>query len=165
MSRALILKFGAIGDVIMAIPAAHQLHLADHAVDWVCGPAVLPILQLYPWINPIPVDDRAILTGSPVTRLRAIAALWSTLRRRGPYALAATLYYDPRYRILALPIPAARKFHLSATDRSRRILPGRRHTDEFARLLLNAPDSVTPTQLPPLRPEPMPPSPSGLTSS
>jgi len=33
MSRVLILKFGAIGDVIMAIPAAHQLHLAGHPVD------------------------------------------------------------------------------------------------------------------------------------
>jgi len=162
-SRALILKLGAIGDVIMAIPAAHQLHLAGHAVDWVCGPAVLPILQLYPWINPIPADDRAILTGSLPSRLRAISALWRTLRRRGTYSLIATLYYDPRYRILALPIRADRKFQLSTTDRTCRILPGRRHTDEFARLLLNAPDSVTPTQLPPLRPEPMPPSPLPAT--
>jgi heptosyltransferase-2 len=57
--RTLILKFGAIGDVIMTIPAAHQLHLAGHQIDWVVGPAALPILQLYPWINPIPMDERS----------------------------------------------------------------------------------------------------------
>jgi heptosyltransferase-2 len=158
-SRALILKFGAIGDVIMAIPAAHQLHLAGHAVDWVCGHAVLPILKLYPWINPIPADDRAILTGSLPSRLREISHLWRTLRRHGPYSLVATLYYDPRYRILALPIRAARKFQLSTTDRATQLLPGRHHTDEFARILLNRPDQANPTPLAPIPPERLPPSP------
>ena len=67
MSRVLIVKLGAIGDVIMLLPAVHQLHLAGHQVDWLCGPAVLPILQLYPWLQPsnlIPVDDLTLFTGS-----------------------------------------------------------------------------------------------------
>lgn len=158
MSRVLLIKFGAIGDCIMLIPAAHQLHLAGHAVDWVCGPAVLPILQLYPWINPIVADDRAILTGSSTERLRAILLLWSRLPR-APYALVATLYYDSRYKILALPIRADRKLQLSHTDRALRLLPGRHHTDEFARILLNRPDQVNPTALAPVPPKTLPPSP------
>lgn len=160
MSRVLILKFGAIGDIVMLIPAARQLHLAGHPIDWVCGPAVLPILQLYPWINPLLADDRAILTGSLPTRLRAILALWRTLRRatRGHrYSLVATLYYDPRYRILALPVRAARRVRLSHSDRAFRLLPGRHHTDEFARILLNRPDQRNPTPLAPVSPEPLPP--------
>lgn len=159
MPRALIIKFGAIGDVVMLIPAAYQLHLAGLRIDWVAGPSVLPILKLYPWINPILADDRAILTGSAASRLRAILALWRTLRRAAagePYTLAATLYYDPRYRILALPLAAGRKFQLSWTERSRRILPGRRHTDEFARILLGHADDVNPAQLAPVRPATLP---------
>jgi heptosyltransferase-2 len=163
MSRVLLIKFGAIGDVIMLIPAAHQLHLAGHQVDWVCGPAVLPILQLYPWINPILADDRAILTGSATSRLRAIFALWTKLPRE-PYTLVATLYYDARYRLLALPVRAARKIRLSHTDRNLRLLPGRHHTDEFARILLNRPDQANPTPLLPVPAQNLPPSPLPLAT-
>jgi heptosyltransferase-2 len=169
MPCILILKFGAIGDVIMAIPAAHQLHLAGHQIDWVVGPVALPILQLYPWVNPIPIDERALLTGSAPAKLRVIFDLWRTLLRNRPtrrYALAATLYYDPRYRILTLPIRAERKIQLSHTDRALRLLPGRHHTDEYARILLNWPDEVRPHPLSPVPvpPENLPPSPLPRTS-
>jgi heptosyltransferase-2 len=162
MSRVLLLKFGAIGDVIMTIPAAYQLHLQGHQVDWACGTTVFPILQLYPWINPIPVDDRAILVGTLRERMRAIFSLWRTLwkiDRGGRYDLIATLYYDPRYRILTLPLRAGRKIRLSHSVRNFRLLPGRRHTDEFARILLGLPDAVMPTSLPPIHPPNLPPSP------
>lgn len=158
MSRVLLIKFGAIGDVIMLLPAAHQLHLAGHQVDWVCGPAVLPILRLYPWINPIPAGDRALLTGPLPAKLRALFALWRTLLGRR-YDLVATLYYDPRYRLLALPVRAARRIRLSATDRAFRLLPGRHHTDEYARILLHRPDTLNPTPLSPIPAHPLPPPP------
>ena len=151
MPRTLIIKFGAIGDVVMAIPAVRQLHETGHTVDWVCGPVVLPLLQLYPWINPILADDRAILKGSTTERMRAIAALWRTLAGQH-YDVAATLYFDVRYRLLALPVRARRKLMLSHTERSLRLLPGRHHTDEYARMLLGRPDEVNPTQLAPVEP-------------
>ncbi len=152
MPRILILKFGAIGDVIMAIPAAHQLHLQGQQIDWVCGPAVHPVLALYPWINPILIDERTLLTGSAAARLAVVVKLWRTLAGR-TYSLVATLYYDPRYRILTLPIYARRRLMLSNTDRNFRLLPGRHHTDEFARILLGWPDQVRPQ---PLAPVPVP---------
>ena len=147
--RTLILKFGAIGDVVMAIPAAHQLHLAAHEVDWVCGATVLPVLQLYPWINPILVDERALASGSTASRFRAVWNLWRKLAFRR-YDLVATLYYDPRYKLLSLPVRAARRILLSHSDRNLRLLPGRHHTDEFARILLARADSVTPQPLAPV---------------
>ena len=152
MPRVLILKFGAIGDVIMAIPGAYQLHLQGNTIDWVCGSAVLPILQMYPWINPIPLDDRALLRGTTAEKLRVLLKLWRTLAGRR-YALAATLYYDRRYRRLTLPVRADRKLLLSHTDRTLRLLPGRHHTDEFARILLAWPDEHRPL---PLAPVPVP---------
>jgi heptosyltransferase-2 len=163
MPRVLILKFGAIGDVIMTIPAAHQLHLQGHEVDWVCGGAVLPILKLYPWINPIVIDDRALLTGSTTAKLKVLLRLWKQLAGRS-YSLAATLYYDPRYRFLTLPIRAQRKLLLSHTDRALCLLPGRHHTDEFARILLNWPDEVRLLPLAPVPAENLSPSPLPRTT-
>ena len=142
----------------MLIPAAHQMHLAGHEIDWVCGPAVLPILRLYPWINPVPVDDRKILKGAAAERLAAIAGLWRMLAGRR-YDVCATLYYDARYRVLALPVRAARKFQLSHEDRAYRLLPGRHHTDEYARVLLGLPDELRPVQLAPVRAKALPASP------
>ncbi len=153
MARVLILKLGAIGDVIMAIPAAFELHRAGHSVDWVCGPAVLPVLRLYPWIRPLVAEEQRILRGSTVQRLRELARLWRSLRQLSasePYALIATLYYDRRYRLLALPVRAGRRMQLSAHDRALRLLPGRHHTDEFARILLSRPDQASPQLLPPI---------------
>ena len=153
MARVLIVKLGAIGDAIMAIPAAYQLHCAGHSVDWVCGPAVLSVLHLYPWIHPLVADEHSLLRGSNVARMRELVRLWRSLRRLHvgePYDLIATLYYDRRYRLIALPIRARRRLQLSPHDRALRLLPGRHHTDELARILLGRPDQVLPTLLPPV---------------
>ena len=145
MPRALILKFGAIGDVVMAVPAAHLLYKDGHEIDWVCGRAVAPVLRLYPWINVIEVDDRKLLSASPA----AIFALWKRLAGRS-YDICATLYYDSRYKLLTLPVRAKRKVMLSHDDRATRLLPGRHHTDEYARILLDLPDGEAPHQLAPV---------------
>lgn len=158
--RVLILKFGAIGDVVMAIPAAHALHLRGHTVDWVVSEAIAPVLRLYPWLNVLTADERAILRGSPVERGMALAALWRTLAGRR-YDQVFTLYYDPRYRLLAAPVRAASKAMLSNTDRRYKLLPGRHHTDEYARVLLGLPDEhreahFAPVPVPGLPPSPLP---------
>ena len=162
MPRTLIIKFGAIGDVLMAIPAAYQLNLAGSEIDWLCSSQILPLLKLYPWINPIVADERGLILGSKLEKLKALAAIWRTLAGRR-YDLAATLYYDRRYKLMTLPVRATRKLLLSHTDRDRRLIPGRHHTDEFARILLGKPDGVNPTHLPPVRPATLPASPHPRT--
>lgn len=158
MPRALLIKLGAIGDVVMAVPAAHALHQAGFEIDWVCGLQVAPLLARYSWIRTFAVDDRALFQGSSVDRLRAVAAVWGTFGGRH-YELCATLYYDARYRLLALPVRAARKLVLSHTDRSQRLLPGRHHTDEYLRVMLGKDDGPVPVGLAPVPPESLPPSP------
>ena len=158
MSRTLLIKFGAIGDVIMLLPAAYALHQSGHIIDWVCGPAVFPLLHLYPWINPILVDERAIVAGTTRQKIRAIYALWKAILPR-LYVQIFTLYYDRRYRILAFPLRSSRKVLLSHTDRAFRLLPGRHHTDEYARILLGLPDEHRPMQLAPVRSPTLPESP------
>ena len=80
--RALIAKLGAIGDVVMAVPAAHALHQAGYAVEWVCGQQVAPVLRLYPWIETIVVDERALLQGGMAARMRAVVGLWKRIAGR-----------------------------------------------------------------------------------
>ena len=114
--QALIVKFGAIGDVIMAIPGVHALYERGFDIHWVCGRAVQPLLECYSWINLVPAEDKAILLGGSLERSRNIADLW---RRIGfkKYDLCATLYYDGRYRLLTLPIRARTKLALSRQSR------------------------------------------------
>ena len=154
----LIVKFGAIGDVVMVIPAAYALHQAGYAIDWVCGAQVLPILQLYPWIHPIVANDRAIQMGSAIEKMKALAAMWRRVAGHR-YDLAATLYYDRRYRLLTAPVRAKRKLMLSHTDRCFNLLPGRHHTDEYARILLDWSDEVRSRPLAPVPAANLPPSP------
>jgi heptosyltransferase-2 len=156
--RLLLVKFGAIGDVVMTIPGAYAMHQAGYVVDWLCSEAVAPILGLYPWINTIVVDDQKLLRGSSIEKLLAMSGLWRRLAG-ARYDVCATLYYDSRYGLLTLPVRARRKLMLSRLDRTTRLLPGRHHTDEFARILLGRNDGEMPSQLMPIRAEGLPESP------
>jgi heptosyltransferase-2 len=158
MRRVLIVKFGAIGDVVMALPAVHALHQQGHEIDWVCGQSVAPILACYPWIRAIVVDDRALLKGGKFAQANVLVSLWRTLAGRR-YELCATLYYDRRYRWVTLPVRAERKVSLSMSERAVKLLPGRHHTDEYARILLGLEDGERPMGLSPIRPEGLPASP------
>ncbi len=156
--KALIVKFGQIGDVIMAIPAVRSLYEQGYEIEWVCGKAALPLLASYSWMDLIPVDDRAILRGSPLQRARGMLELWSKVTRRR-YAMCATLYYDRRYHLLTLPVRTDRKVALNQRNRERALLAGRHHSDEYQRLLLGLDDTCRDTSMEPVRPDRLPASP------
>jgi heptosyltransferase-2 len=158
LARLLLIKLGAIGDCIMLIPAAYAMHEAGYEVEWVCSHDVAPVLRLYPWLTVHAVNGGALLGGSLSGRLRAIASVWRLLAGRR-YDLCATLYYDRRYRLLTLPVRAGRRIMLSHDDRAYRLLEGRHHTDEFARILLSRPDGETPARMSPVLPPVLPLSP------
>lgn len=145
----------------MAVPAAAVMHAAGYAIDWVASETVAPILELYPWIRVLRVDEGKLLRGSFGERIRHMVALWRALRERGSggngYDLCATLYYDRRYRLLTLPVRARRRISLSGHDRNARLLPGRHHADEYARILTGRKDEETPTQLEPVPAPHLPP--------
>jgi heptosyltransferase-2 len=150
-------KFGQIGDVIMAIPAVYALHQQGFDIDWVCGGAVRPLLECYSWINVIPADDKAILLGGAIERARNIANLWNRIGFK-KYDLCATLYYDRRYRFLTLPIRARQKLVLSQQSRKTTLLAGRHHTDEYTRVLLGTKDVCREQSVLPIRPDRLSPS-------
>ncbi len=158
MRRVLIVKLGAIGDVLMLVPAVRALQQQGSEIEWLCGEQVAPLLALYPWITPIAVREAELLRGSLAVRLRALLSLWRRLAGR-KYDLVATVYYDRRYQLLTRSVRAGRRLALSNEDRRRGILPGRHHSDEFVRLLLEMPDDVRPQAAAPVAPLQMPESP------
>ena len=156
--KALIVKFGQIGDVIMAIPAARLLYEQGFDIDWVAGRAARPLLSSYSWIHVVAVDDKAILRGTPSERIRAVLGFWRQVLRN-TYDLCATLYFDRRFHLLTLPVRAKRKVALSRQERERTLLAGRHHTDECVRVLLGQKDECRPTSTAPVRPDQLPASP------
>lgn len=154
----LIVKFGQIGDVIMAIPAAHGLHEQGFEIYWAGGRAVLPLLECYSWIHPMPVNDKAILFGSRIERAQGVFSLWRKLALKR-FDFCATLYYDRRYRVLTWPVRARRRLFLSRRSRETTLLPGRHHTDEYLRVLLETDDGCREQSARPVRPDRLPPSP------
>lgn len=164
MKRALLVKLGAIGDVLMAVPAAHRLHVLGYSIDWVAGAQAASVLRCYPFVRVIKADEGAILSGTLLQRVQAVRSVWKQLSHGG-YDLVATLYYNRRYRLFSLPLLSGRHIRLRRDTRDFQLLPGRHHTDEFARILLSAaglaPKDAGPVaqHLPPVTPANLPPSP------
>ena len=164
MKRALIVKLGAIGDVVMALPAVYALHLQGYSIDWVAAPQAASVLRLYSFLRVIDADQSVVSKASVFQKLHGFRQVWSSLLGVR-YDLVATLYYDWRYRLISLPVIAARHIRLREDTRALRLLPGRHHTDEFARILLGSMHieggdaGPQPTSLAPLCPDTLPPSP------
>jgi heptosyltransferase-2 len=107
MSRnILIIKLGAIGDIVMTLPLVTAIKRAepDASITWVCGKTVASILQTVSEIDRlIIVDERIILTGYFFPRLREIFKLWIALSGK-VYDQIINAYQDRRYKFLTLPL-------------------------------------------------------------
>lgn len=153
--RVLIVRLGAIGDVLMLLPAVHALHGRGARIDWVCGKVILPLLGLYPWVNRIEVDEQELFHGGVAGRARALLGLWRKLAGRS-YDLCAVMQYDRRYAMLSRSVFARRRFQLDKSRRETMLIDGRWHANEYARLLGIAPDAYHQENVRLLRPERVP---------
>lgn len=130
--RVLVVKLGAMGDVIMSLTMITALRASEPTahLTWVVGGASRPILELVDGVDEIIcVDERHMLRGGLVERVRALSGLWSRIAGRS-FDLVVTGHVDRRYRILSAPVFA----------RARRAfapIPGRYHGHEYARLISN----------------------------
>ena len=158
------MKFGQIGDLVMAVPAVRSLYDEGFDIDWVCGRAAEPLLDCYDWINVIPVNDKSILRGSLLERVHGVLGFWRKVLG-SKYDLCATLYYDRRFHVITAPIFAKRKLALSTKARATVLLPGRHHTDEYERVLLDRTDGYQPRSAAPVRPDKLPQPPLSSVAS
>lgn len=160
MKRIAILKLGAIGDVVMALPLLEALRRRhpDCQVDWLVGTVAAPVLRAVddPLLRVIEVQERPIYKGSAPVKLRAILALWRSLGIT-TYDRVLIGNADPRYGLLVLPWRGPRRW-FRPSGKERGVVPGRHHSAEYVRLLLGDDDSrLEPPVFPALR-IPSPPS-------
>jgi heptosyltransferase-2 len=150
----LIVRIGAIGDVVMALGAVEAARALEPGtrVTWLCGELVRPLLEQVGTVDEIvTVDDRALLTGTARDRTREITRVWRALAGRR-FDLVVTAHADPRYGILTAPVRTRTRRSLRSFGARRGPIPGRYEGDEYARLVhgVDGPDAE-PARLPHVR--------------
>ncbi|MBU6158175.1 MAG: glycosyltransferase family 9 protein [Bacteroidetes bacterium] len=139
MKHILILKVGAIGDVVMLLPLITEIRKKNpHAkITWLCGKQVLPILQNVEGIDElIPVDETRLLKKSIFHQLSEILRVWTKVGFRS-FDLQLFFYHSYLYRVLTLPafFKETKGFRDNKTG-SRLPVPGRHHSKEYIRAFL-----------------------------
>jgi heptosyltransferase-2 len=97
----LIVKIGAIGDVVMSLPMISFLRKKKTHITWVCGKTVAPLVSAAGVDEIIEVDEAKLFQGNFFSRLFCLCKLWVRLFRCS-FDLALTAHSDPRYRLISL---------------------------------------------------------------
>ncbi|HVZ80629.1 MAG TPA: glycosyltransferase family 9 protein [bacterium] len=133
--RVLVIKIGAVGDVVMAlsgVEAARDRWPNAH-ITWLCGRTVEPLLRVYGHVDEvIGVDDVGLLRGNLAEKIKVLIGVWARLFLRS-FDLVVTGHSDRRYRWLSV---TARAKERRGFDDRLNLVPGRYHGDEYARLIL-----------------------------
>jgi len=140
--KILIVKLGAIGDIVMALPliTAVEKKYPGAEITWLCGRIVEPILKCVPRIDKlIVVDEKKLLTGSPAEQIFEILTTWKKLFLH-KYDIVLTAYRDTRYQLLTALTISGSKISMSGKNRWEMFIPGRYHGSEYAKMILGKDD-------------------------
>lgn len=100
MEKVLIIKIGAIGDVVLSLPMLSALKSCH--ITWVVGKEAAPLLQvIFPINSTIIVDEHKLLYGSVFSKLVQVLKVWRKLFFR-KFDFVITAHPDPRYRLFSL---------------------------------------------------------------
>lgn len=127
MKKILIVKLGAIGDVILAMPLLSTFK--DCEITWIVGPQAAPLVRATREIShvleiPNPLKNKA----------RSLLTAWRSLFGKS-YDLIINAHADPRYRLLTLFCRGEKRVSLNRHFGNRIPIPGRYHADEYLRLI------------------------------
>lgn len=153
MKHILIIKLAAIGDVIMALPMVSVLktEYKDCHITWVCGNGVSPLVQKTPVDKIIQVDEKLLLRGSKVDKCKEVLKVWKEIAFK-KYDIIAMGHADRRYKILTCLSKADEYHSFNHAIGNMWPIPGRHHTDEYVRLVMDHMDKkkiVRPFQMDP----------------
>ena len=141
--RYLIIKLGAIGDIVTTLPAISAIRSDDTEanITWVCGIPAASILETIPGIDEIiKVDETRLFRGSRLGRVAELLRVMARLAGRR-YDRIFTFYRDRRYQLLsALTFGPTRSF----ADDSHRPVAGRSRSWESVRFCLDLPQRLLP---------------------
>jgi len=127
----LVIKIGAIGDVVLTLPILQKVQ--DYDITWVVGKSAKPLLEAAAVHRIIEVDEKALLEGSFFSKLREVGKVWKALFFRR-FDLAITAHVDARYRWLTLF--CFKRRHRFFTKKDKFPLGGLFHSYSYLRLAL-----------------------------
>lgn len=139
MTKILIVKIAAIGDVVMALPLLSQIRSTDPMcyITWICGKQVEPLLKATGLVDRIlSVDEKRLLKGNIFQKCSQLIQIWIRLAMQ-VFDLCLIAHPDPRYRFLTTFVRCKEKRSLSRTKGRMNPVPGRYHAAEYLRLLTN----------------------------
>lgn len=143
--RILLIKLGAIGDVIQTAAAVkiYQQYYPEAQVDWVSGRQVSALVRSIGVANNvIEVDEQSFLSGSLLRRIRGLfSATTSIAMRTTSYDYVVIAYSDWRYSILGYGVRAQRRSRFKSHGARPSPIHHRNRVFEYWRLLSGNDDS------------------------
>ena len=144
--RILIVKLGAVGDVVMASTALiplRQEHEGAH-ITWLVGKGIAPLLRRCEEVDEVlELDAERLLAGGKAAQLAELSRVLVSLAGRS-FDLVITAHPDWRYRTLTGSVRAKSRRWFSHGLGRERFLPGRHHCDEYVRLFTGVDGPSTP---------------------
>jgi len=149
--RILILKLGAIGDVVMAssLITAIDTKYPGAEITWICGKSVKEILSGFCRINTlITIDEILFYKGNILEKLKIIVGVWNNLFLK-KFDIVLNCYRDKRYKLFLFSVISKKYIDFSGETTNNTYIPGRYHADEYSRMILTHNDwQITPSSLP-----------------
>lgn len=143
--KILIVKIGAIGDVIMALPVIAEIRkkYPGAHITWVCGNVVANLLREVPGIDAVVnVDEGKIFAKNKLTALKEIFAFQLKMAF-SKFDTVLNYHHDRRYQIFSALVKSPRKLHLSRNGDRPTLVPARSRSFEHVRLFLQHDDNYT----------------------
>jgi heptosyltransferase-2 len=144
LKKVLIIKLGAIGDVVMAsslLHTAREKYGKDCEITWMCGKIVLPLIKTFDNIDKIEtIDEKALLTGSIFRKMGVLLSVWIKFLGKH-YDDVIIPYFDKRYKLLALTMRTPNLRTFNGKDRISTVISERYFAVEYAKLLSGTDDS------------------------
>lgn len=134
--RILIVKIGAIGDVVMSLRmlSAIRATISDAHVTWIVGKAAVPIVKMVHGIDVVhEIDERRLFRAPFIARCYEVFRVWWKISFR-KFDLVVIAHGHRYYRILTLFVLCKNKRGFCWKRRSGP-LNGRYAADEYARLI------------------------------
>lgn len=130
MKKILIVKIGAIGDVILSLPLLSFLQKENPHITWLSGKAAAPILKATKQIDRLlVVDENRLLAGSRLEKIQTLISIWRQIGGER-FDLLLLLHADVRYRTLSLFVRCKDKRHWGKNKHRSYPIPGRYHAAE-----------------------------------
>lgn len=147
--KILIVKLGAIGDVIMALPMITYMKKENSLTEifWVCGKTVFPILKATNQVDHIiVVDEQKLLKGNFFSKIFEIFKIWAKIGFKS-FNKIITAYIDRRYLLLTVLSFAKQRNSFSYTKGRKSLIYGRYMASEYLRLIDGKDDFILPSPI------------------